>query len=1765
MQIPGYYLVQRIQQDERSAFWRARDVNNRSVIVKTPLTGVPSVREIARYQWAFDRTREADQRAVAQHLDLVRFGASVALVFDDDGSTYLSDMIVPGGLPLITWLELSVMLSTSIGRFHLSGLVHKDIKPSNVLVAPNNSGVRLTNLDLAISLRRETVGAVTLKNIEGTLAYMSPEQSGRISGQIDNRSDLYSLGVTLFELACGQLPFQADTAVELAHAHVARPAPLLQHLRADLPPILSDIVNRLLAKNADERYSSAQGLTHDLTHCLDELQRTGTVRTFELGIGDTTSTFRVPDRLYGREVDHEQLLSAFEQARQGIQALVTVSGLSGIGKTALVNDTRRGLSVLHSHQGNGRYDQFYLGSGKFDQFRTDLPYVGIMQALGSLLRQVLAEPEETLSIKREQLQRAMGSHGRLLTDMLPDLLAIIGHQPEVEAVPPRDAERRLHRLVGQFLAIFATPERPLLLFLDDLQWADPSSLQLLESLVSDTSLNYSVLICGYRSNEVSIGHPLHVTLQVMRATARMTADITLGPLKPADIDHLLADTLHTEPDKVHSLGSYIHTASGGNPFVAREFLRALHSRGFFQYDEEHHAWSWNIARLKDYSLPDSVAALLTDRLRELSPRTLDLLDTAACVGSEFDLRTLADVHEMTQSAAAVGLSAAVRDGVIVPLDAHYKDFESLDAWDVTQETLGELGTARYRFQHDQVRQTVHERLDATRQAQRHLHIGRLLLKSLSPEELNRQAVDVFAHVVFALDMVQDPDERKRLSHLGLAAGLRAQRAMAFTTARTLLRAAAQLLSPTAWDEDYDTALGIHLALAECAYALTLSDEFESSSQLVIQHARTSAQRSLAYGLKIRANSGRNQYAEAVDVGVEVAASLGVKLPRKPHIGHILWAAVRVLVTQRGRDPRVFDELPVATDPEIQIAISLLGSAAGAAYFAEPNLLPLIGITCTRLSIKHGITPQSSYGFAVWALVLCGALGRIENGYRFGDLAMSIGRRYGGADESRANFVVHAFVKHWKEPYPEVVRLLHADWAYNRDSGDEENATYSAGAMVYTHFLAGGSLDARERFEEVLLYLRNSEQHHTKHAFLAWTQLIAAMREKQVPDDLEGEWFRYTDRIPEFERTNNVVQMGMGVLAAAVLDFLAGRLDRAEERFALVSRQKDALLSQSLEPGMAFFRALNAYHRVAAGLAETKVLRMARRQCRRLERWAVHAPFNLNHRISLLKAEELAQKGKAAEAILMLHRAFEQASGAPFYQALAQQSLARLLRENGSPHLANDAVSRAAELFREWGSPWISEATRAQVATHTATLGLGSTTIGSAQLEGTDLQSLLAAVTSISSEIDETSLLDHLMPNLIEVAGADRGVLLLIDASDKILVEAEANMERTISRRVRLDDFDIISRRVVDLALRSRELVLIHDAGAAEMLRGESYAEDNGIAAILAVPIALQGRMIAMLYLENHVARGAFTAGRVEIARALGAQTAIALQNARLYGRVQTALNEQTIMTEANRRFVPGGFLKGLGCTSIVDVKLNEVVEREMNVMFVDLRSFSTISSQLGPRGTIELINRYLSHVQPGIAVHGGFVAQYYGDGILALFPDNTDDALRGAIAMCRGLDGYNRTRAKDSPALRFGIGMHSGTVILGTIGDQDHFQCSVVGESVNMASRMESLCKHFGATLILSETAHKRVRAPEQFGFRSLGLAQVAGWAQPIEVFECIAAYPMKLQEQILKSRDIYTEGLAAYRNEQWEQAFEHFNACLQVCAQDMVAHGFAQRCHDNL
>ena len=1571
--------------------------------------------------------------------------------------------------------------------------------------------------------------------------YAAPEMTGCMEVAVDLRADLYSLGAVMFRMAIGQPPYEQIGARPLAYAHVTQPIPNPRDLRPELPAVLGDIITRLLQKDPDERYDTANGVMQDLMICAEQFHRSGTVRSFPLAQKDKHSRFEISDKPYGRTSEIEKLLAACNPtAHERRRTVVTISGPSGIGKTTVVDRLRVPLAIAGV--------QFV--TGKFDQFKRDTPYLAFTEIAANLARLQMRLGESERAEIRREYREAVGEYGGLLTELVPQLHDVLGPQVEVSDVAPTEAEFRFLAVVGRFFRAMATRERPMVMFVDDIQWADPASLRIMEALADMDGLENFIMILGYRSDEVTAGHPATQLLAHTRAVVDQFTEIRVGPLTARDVSDIMCDALDRSGDDIMAVAELVHGISSGNPFFVREFLISLRDRGHIRFDAESGDWRLDLERISDVSVPDSVAGMLTDRLVDMPQATRELLDIASCIGNVFDLLTLSQLAERSLSRIASELAPAVAGSLIIPLGSTQRLFEALDEGDTALDLSRKLGNARYRFRHDQARLAAHESMNDAQRADLHMRIGKLMISSLSDEEQEQQSVEIFGHLEFGAEQVPDADERIEIAQIGLQASRASRKGLAFVTARTQLTTAAALLPEDAWQSHEDLSLQIELGLAECAYALADPAGMERASQEILSRVSDRKKTVPLQILRVSYLATQGRFDDAVDVSVEVAQLLGVSLPRRPSLLKVLGVALQALVAQSGTDPRTYGDQPETDDQNIRDALKLIGIAATPAYFAMPNLLPILGITGAQLSIKHGVAPDSPYCLAVQGLVYCGPLNMIERGYRFGELATEVGKRYGGRDRSRGDYVVNAFIQHWKTPYSDVAAALTSAWTSNRDAGEHESATYCAGVALYTDWLSGRGNDIETRHPEFTPYLSTVDMRHVTAAFLAWIELFRTLQGPDLGDDLAGDLHDYAAELPGYE--GNGVLIAITSIAAGVLDVFAERRDRAEARFALAARYEEQITGQTLVPGLCFFRALNGYRLAQSGARHA--LRAARKAHKRLKAWMRIYDGNVGPMVALLDAERACLKGNKPEGLLCLERAIDYSGdAAPLYTMLAEARRAEILREQGQLNAGRRAALRAVISADRWGSIAVKNRLR-------ETFNLDDSDVSRSEtVRSTDLADVLDTVGAITSERDHGLLLERVLSNAIRVGNADSGALVQVANDGKPYAEIVQTVDGTPDvGRTRLNALNPIWAHAVEQCLSIGKSI-VSNAPAQDFLH-QSKVGARDAKALLCVPIRIQGRTMGAICLTNHLARHVFDSARTRIAEALSSQAGIALENAQLYRDAQDALAQQTAQAVASRRFVPETLLQTLGERTITDVQLDNVVEQDMSVVFADIRGFTAISRDIGPDRTIQMINRYLSPGDAGIPANWGFFGNYMGDGLLALFPGRMDDALHGAIAMSRGLDGYNRDRG-DFPELSIGLSANRGAVTLGMIGDEDHIQCGVLGDAVNVAARIESLTKTLSARFLIHSVCVSQLEDPDRFLLRRVGQFEVPGQRRGLDLFECLDVYPEADLERLNATRESFEQAVALAGSGDTDTAADLFDQCDTSAGGDRVARRLADRC----
>ncbi|MEM9245986.1 MAG: serine/threonine-protein kinase PknK, partial [Cyanobacteria bacterium P01_F01_bin.153] len=681
---PNYTIKEAVYRSTRITVYRGVErATRRPVVIKVLSQPYPTFGELVQFRNQYTITKNLSFPGIVKPLGLETFDNCYALVMEDLGSVALSSYMEQQTLELADVLDVAIQLTDILGRLHQAGVIHKDIKPGNILIHPETKTVQLIDFSIASLLPKETQELQSPKQLEGTLAYLAPEQTGRMNRAIDYRADFYALGVTLYELLTGILPFTSDDPMELIHCHIAQVAPSVNRVNPEVSPMVARIVAKLMEKNAEERYQSALGLRHDLERCLEQWRLCQTIEEFDLGTRDICDRFTIPEKLYGRDGEVQTLLDAFDRVSKGASELMLVAGFSGIGKTAVINEVHKPIVRQRG----------YFIEGKFDQFNRNVPFSAFVHAFRELMGQLLSESDEDLARWKSQILAAIGNNGQVLTDVIPELEHVIGPQPAASQLSGNAAQNRFNVLFQKFIGVFTSPTHPLVIFLDDLQWADPASLNLMKVLMGEGSNGYLLLLGAYRDNEVFPAHPLMVMLDKAEEQRTVLSTIALSPLSEDHINQLVADTLSCPVDRARPLTEALYPTTLGNPFFTTQFLQALHKDQHLTFNDNLGFWECDLVTVKSALLGDDVVAFMASRLQKLPEPTQNILKLAACIGNQFDLQTVAIAQNSTIETIAADLWPALREGLILPLTDAYKFFQEQDQ---PPTPLGEVGVG-YRF------------------------------------------------------------------------------------------------------------------------------------------------------------------------------------------------------------------------------------------------------------------------------------------------------------------------------------------------------------------------------------------------------------------------------------------------------------------------------------------------------------------------------------------------------------------------------------------------------------------------------------------------------------------------------------------------------------------------------------------------------------------------------------------------------------------------------------------------------------------------------------------------------------------------------------------------------------------------------------------------------------------------------------------------------------------------------------------------------------
>jgi predicted ATPase/class 3 adenylate cyclase/tRNA A-37 threonylcarbamoyl transferase component Bud32 len=1696
IEVPGYRTVQTLYDSPLTSVRRAQGPDG-VVVLKVLVAPYPTALQLEAYQREFDILSRLKSAGVPRVHALLEVGNGRALVLESIAAPTLRAALPGQPMRAKPFLDFARQLVRTLAEVHASGVIHKDVNPDNILYDPAGGTVHLIDFDIATELPLEHTELTEVLQLQGSLTYVSPEQTGRMHRSLDSRTDLYSLGATFYEALTGQPPFESDHPMGLLHGHIARvPRPLTELV--PMPPVLSAIVLKLLAKDPVERYQSCAGLLHDLEECDRQLRETYTVVDFPLASRDYPTRFELPARLYGREEELRLLLDGFERVCTGQTEVLMIAGYSGIGKSSLVSAVHRPLV-----RERGRFIE-----GKFDLYRRDKPLSALIQACRALVVQILVEAETDLW-KRE-LELALAGNLPVIAQEIPELAHIFGAMgppPEVGAI---EARNRLHFAFQRFVSTFARRQSPLVLFIDDLQWADQASLELIKAILTNPESQYLYFLGCYRENEVGADHVLVTTLAAIELVHPVRR-VTLPPLQREHLRALTTDAFGASADESAQLADILLEKTGGNPFFVGEFLRALHQAGLFVRDHARGEWVWDATRIRQQGPTENVSELMSSRLGRLPDAAQDALAVAAFLGTECEEATLAalvgaDVREIRHR-----LGPAIADGVL-------------------QRTSGMMRrVARYRFAHDRVQQAAYQLIPESDRPQLHLRIGRLQRDRQHGDDRGLRLFDIVDHMNAGRAELSSVEERQQLASLNLEAGQRANASAAFAPALLYFSIGMEVLGDRAWVDQPELARALWLERGESEF---LNGNHAQSGRYLseyIERARSALESMPAYAIRIASHNARGQFVDAIGIGIEALGRLGIELPREPaDIARITSDELRLIrETLAHRPIESLIDLPPMRDATLIEAVRILVYLTSTAYIGYPQIYPLIVAKQINLSIEHGNSPHSAVAYSSYAVLNSpGGLGDLDTSYRFGELALAMLDRDATSENvTNINFVFGTFVNHWRNHIATSLQYLDTACVASLEMGDYEYVRYSATFEAFYQVLMWRDLvAAREACDRRRLMLQKVRLESASGAFMLARQLTLTISGQTDPDRLSGPDFEEDRAHEDWLRNNDFLSLSCLAISRLILANLYGRADAIElvekaQPFLVANTGMFLLAEYHFAAVLAFTRAASADAARADALVER-----ARSSLSLLEAWAAASPVNMEHRVLLSRAE-IAALGRDAEVNTMAEvvRLFERAGAAArangflLHEGVSYERAADFCARVGLDRFANSFLDDAIYAFERVAARPKAELLRlrrgepTREPTPTITMR-GTFDIGT--VHGFDLDSVLRAGHVIAGAIRMDALLAELMKILIETAGAQRGALIRVTPAG-LCVAATRDAEQNEVQRADtpLEAMAWIAPGVVRYALRTMEPLILRDASREGPFQEDPSVRATSARSILCLPIVYQGKVENVLYLQNDLSSGVFTPQRSQSLSLLSGQIAVSLKNAELYEQLKDRVEERTQQLELRNRFIRQAF--GRYVSDDVAAMILESPEgltfsgerRLVTILMADLRGFTPLTDRLPPENIVSIVNNFLGEMTEIIFRYEGTINEFIGDAILAIFgapqhlSDHAERAVACAVAMQSAMRHVNaRNRKVGLPAVEMGISLHTGEVVVGNVGSQKRAKYGVVGRPVNVAARIESCT--VGGQILASERTLALVSA-DVITEREF-VIHPKGMAEPLKVFDVV-------------------------------------------------------------
>ncbi|MEO8862135.1 MAG: adenylate/guanylate cyclase domain-containing protein [Ginsengibacter sp.] len=1539
-------------------------------------------------------------------------------------------------------LQLAVDITTALADLHRENIFHRRIHPSNILIEEGTQKVIFIDFGIASTGGVFEEGFATFQDKEvEALNYIAPEQTGRINRAIDNRADLYSLGTILYELFTGRLPFESGEGLELIYAHIAKAPVKPLQLKDDLPQELSDIIMKLLSKNAEDRYQSAFGVKYDLEKCRQQLIENKKIESFPIAQNDFSGKLYFSNKLYGRENEINYLYQLFDNCANGKKITLFVSGYSGSGKSALVE-----MLKVRASQKKGIFIK-----GKFDQISSDTPYSTFVQAFNELSQLILAGDNAYQAKWKKRIIEAIGNSGKILTQFMPGIEFLIGKQPDLPELKGIEAQNRFNYEFIRFIKTIADKDFPLIIFVDDLQRADDSSVNLFKIIAENRDIQYVMLIGGYRKNEVNASNPVSKTVYELEQDQISFEQLGLRDLDYNEVYNLVSDALTTKQDNIGFLADIIYSKTKGNAFYVWQFLKSIYEEGFLKFDFDEMVWQWNAELILQMNVSGNVVELMTSFILKLPEETLEILKIASTIGGRFSKRNLSLIRQVSEKNIESLLNLSVTEGLIIPFATEYK------------------------FAHDRIQQAIYSLIPDDEKIALHLLNGRRLSAHFSEAELEEKLFELVNQWNLGADKITDKKDKIYLANLNLVAGQKAVASTAFPQALQYFEKGLNVIDNKDWDEHYGFIVQLTTSAAEAAY---LSGQYEKVDKLLeslLKNSTSLIDSAQGYEINIKKLIAQNQPLEAVKLGLSILKKMGINLPLHPTKLQVMKDMLQTKFLLRNKSMDYFNSLPEMEDAEKNAAMRILSDISSASYFAVPSLVSLLVFKMVSLTVKNGLSRKSPFSFAAYGYLLSVYLNEIDKGITFGEIALQLSKKI-HADELTGSILVtnNIFLTHWRKPLKDSVHDL--DRAFNSalESGDNEFASYAAHNIVYQLFIMGFPLhDLSKKAEMLDLKIEKFKQDLTlKRLQLFRQSIFNLVEETPNPDILSGNIFDESLMdIAEVTKSNEIYFQNLyfqKLYLALIFNLNANAKKYAE----LAEQFQESVRGTTLYPLFYYYRSLLITDVSPNTPGKGKILQTVKKDIAVLKKYEKFCLQNYSHKILLLEAEYAYLTGDNETAKIFYDKALKAGSESGLTNEVAYcwERAGRFFINTKQDLLANFYLQNAYRNYKHWGA----DAKLKQMESQYIQLK------GNASEEwqneflperakeipgNIDLQTVLKASATLSGEIILSRLLKKMMQIILESAGAQNGYLIM-EKNGQRSIEAEINADNEeieILQAIPVSQNDLLAESVLNYVYLTQETVILDDACKSPLFANDAFIKSHECKSVLCIPLLNMGKIQAVIYLSNDLTSGAFTEKRVGLLKLLAGQMAISIENALFYNDLENKVKERTYELEVEKKksddlllnILPEDIANELKQTGYTKPRSYEVA----TVMFTDFEKFTSKSEKLTPEELVSVIDTFFKKFDEIISRYNIEKIKTIGDAYLCVsgLPDikshSATKVVSAAMEILEAIKTFRENTIYDT-FFDIRIGIHTGPLVAGVVGDKK-FAFDIWGDTVNTASRME--------------------------------------------------------------------------------------------------------------